>query len=61
MALAGVRFSRRSNDCGGQAPALRARKGFFSPCAIREQVLPNYGLLLILLISKILQILLLSC
>ena len=26
-ALAGVRFSRRSSDRGGQAPALRARKG----------------------------------
>ena len=31
--LVGVRFSRRSNDRGGQAPALRARKGFSSPCA----------------------------
>ena len=48
MALAGVRFSRRSNDRGGQAPALRARKGFSSPCAVREQVLPNYGLLKVL-------------
>ena len=27
-ALVGVRFSRGSNDRGGQAPALRARKGF---------------------------------
>ena len=27
-ALAGVQFSRRSGDRGGQAPALRARKGF---------------------------------
>ena len=27
MALVGVLFSRRSNDRGGQAPALRARKG----------------------------------
>ena len=27
-ALAGVRFSRRSDARGGQAPALRARKGF---------------------------------
>ena len=26
--LVGVRFSRRSNDRGGQAPALRAREGF---------------------------------
>ena len=29
-ALVGVRFSRRSNDRGGQALALRARKGFSS-------------------------------
>ena len=42
-ALVGVRFSRGSIDRGGQAPALRARKGFFSPCAVREQALPNYG------------------
>ena len=33
-----------ANDRGGQAPALRARKGFASPCAVREQVLPNYSL-----------------
>ena len=33
------------NARGGQAPALRARKGFSSPCAVREQALPNYGLL----------------
>ena len=39
----GVRFSRRSNAREGQAPALRAREGFFSPCAVREQVLPNYS------------------
>ena len=42
-----VRFSRGSNDREGQALALRAREGFFSPCAIREQVLPNYSLLLL--------------
>ena len=29
-------------DRGGQAPALRARKGSSSPCAVREQALPNY-------------------
>ena len=45
-ALGGVRFSRGSNDRGGQAPALRARKGFSSPCAVRDQAIPNYGLLL---------------
>ena len=44
-ALVGGRFSRRSNDRGGQAPALRARKGFSSPCAVRDQAIPNYGLL----------------
>ena len=50
-ALAGVRFSRGSNDRGGQAPALRTREGFSSPCAVRDQVLPNYSFLpLILLI-----------
>ena len=50
-ALAGVQFSRRSGDRGGQAPALRAqapalraRKGFSSPCPVREQALPNYSL-----------------
>ena len=32
------------NDRGGQAPALRARKGFSSPCAVRDQAIPNYGL-----------------
>ena len=32
-AWVGVRFSRGSGDRGGQAPALRAREGFFSPCA----------------------------
>ena len=41
------RFSRGSNDRGGQAPALRARKGFSSPCAVREQALPNYSRLII--------------
>ena len=44
-ALAGVRFSRGSNDRGGQAPALRARKGLSTPCPVRDQALPNYGLL----------------
>ena len=44
-ALAGVRFSCGSNDRGGQAPALRAKEGFFLPCAVREQALPNYSLL----------------
>ena len=39
----GVRFSRRSNARGGQAPALRAKRGFSSPRAVREQVLPNYS------------------
>ena len=38
-------FLRGSNDRGGQAPALRAREGFSSLCAIREQAIPNYGLL----------------
>ena len=46
-ALAGVRFSRGSNDRGGQAPALRAREGFFSPCAVRDQAIPNYSFLLL--------------
>ena len=55
-ALVGVRFSRGSNDRGGQAPALRARKGFVTPCAVRDQAIPNYSL--ILLILEILQILL---
>ena len=50
-ALDGVRFSRGSDDRGGQAPALRAKRGFFSPCAVRDQAIPNYSLLpLILLI-----------
>ena len=57
-ALVGVRFSRRSDDRGGQAPALRARERFASPCAFREQALPNYSLLLIVIILKIL---LISC
>ena len=37
-ALVGVRFSRRSNDRGGQAPALRAREGFarYAPFGIRR-------------------------
>ena len=46
-ALVGVRFSRGSNDRGGQAPALRAREEFSSPCAVRDRVLPNYSLLLL--------------
>ena len=33
------------NARGGQAPALRARKGFSSPCAVRDQALPNYSFL----------------
>ena len=37
----------RMNAREGQAPTLRARKGFSSPCAVREQVLPNYSLLLL--------------
>ena len=45
-ALAGVHFSRGSDDRGGQAPALRAREGFFSPCAVRDQAIPNYSFLL---------------
>ena len=54
-ALVGVRFSRRSCDREGQALALRARKGLSSACAVREQSLPNYSLLsLILLIVIIL-------
>ena len=44
-ALVCVRFSRRASDRGGQAPARRAREGFSSPCAVREQALPNYSLL----------------
>ena len=43
-----------ASDRGGQAPALRARKGFSSPCAVRDQAIPNYSLLLILLIVIIL-------
>ena len=43
-ALVGVWFSRGSSDRGGQAPALRARKGFVSPCAFRDQAIPNYSL-----------------
>ena len=35
-------------DREGQAPALRARKRFSSPCAVRDQAIPNYSLLLIL-------------
>ena len=31
------------NDRGGQAPALRAREGFSSPCAVRDQAIPNYS------------------
>ena len=31
------------NDRGGQAPALRARKGVLSPCAVRDQAIPNYS------------------
>ena len=40
-------LKRRFHGCdrGGQAPALRARKGFASPCAVRDQAIPNYGLL----------------
>ena len=41
-------FSRGSNDGEGQALALRARERFSSPCAVREQVLPNYSLLKVL-------------
>ena len=53
-----------ANARGGQAPALRAREGFSSPCAVREQALPKLQspapILLILEILKILlQILLL--
>ena len=33
------------NARGGQAPALQARTGFSSPCPVRDQALPNYGLL----------------
>ena len=49
-ALVGVRFLRGSGDRGGQAPALRARKGFSSPCAVRDQASPNYGLILLIVI-----------
>ena len=40
---AGDRPPRYGNrdECGGQAPALRARKGFCS-CAVRAQAIPNY-------------------
>ena len=31
----------RKGDCGGQAPALRAKQGF-SSCAVRDQAIPNY-------------------
>ena len=46
-------FLRRSNDREGQALALRARGGFSSPCAVREQALPNYSFLLIVIILEI--------
>ena len=36
-----------ANTRGGQAPALRAREGFSSPCPVRDQAIPNYSLLLI--------------
>ena len=36
-----------ASDRGGQAPALRARERFFLPCAVRDQAIPNYSLLLI--------------
>ena len=42
-ALAGVWFSRGSGDRGGQAPALRAREGFSSLCAVRDRAIPNYS------------------
>ena len=38
-----------ANDRGGQAPALRARMGFSSPCAVRDQAIPNYSLLPLIL------------
>ena len=38
---------------GGQAPTLRAREGFASPCAVREQAIPNYSLLLLILLIVI--------
>ena len=44
-ALDGGWFSRRSSDRGGQAPALRARKGFSSLCPVLNQAIPNYSLL----------------
>ena len=47
-AWVGVRFSRRSHDRGGQAPALRAKELFASLCAVREQASPNYSLLKVL-------------
>ncbi len=50
-ALVGVRFSRGSSDHGGQAPALRARKGFSSPCAVRNQASPNYSFLRLILVN----------
>ena len=60
-ALVCVRFSRESDDRRGQAPALRAGKGFFSPCPVREQVLPKLqSPAPLLLILEILQILILS-
>ena len=42
-ALAGVQFSRRSGDRGGQAPALRARKGFASLSPVQDQAITNYS------------------
>ena len=38
-------FFAHANDRGGQAPALRARKEFASPCAVRDQAITNYSLL----------------
>ena len=51
----GPKGPEEGGDRGGQAPALRAREGFFSLCAVREQAIPNYSfLLLIVLIVLIL-------
>ena len=64
----GVRFSRRSRDCGGQAPALRVRKGF-SACAVlppthwrarTTDMRPALLLLIVKILQILLQILLLS-
>ena len=52
-ALAGVRFSRRSNARGDMPPRYGPGR-FSSPCAVRDQAIPNYSLLLLILLIVIL-------